>query len=170
MPSDVAPSAKSRVYRLVANILLHALAVLVVVILPPFTYDAVVSSGLRDVPGMAFVGGVAYPVYAVYWINRLKSLRAKFVLIHLVLLLSASLSIFVVVDCSWSASLFLTPLPALVGAAPLVAGVTLLLGKKDRRFAITCLLSSLVFLPVGVFLSLLFLYGVAMCGVGWRWG
>ena len=156
-------SPKSRWPSVLAAFMLHACILLFVVLLPPIVYDAVSSSRYQKIEWLHFSGGATYPLYAVCLISKLKSFRARFMLLHLTFVL-----IVAVVALSTGGrtpSMFVAFLPAAGAALPLPGAVASWLQGRGR-LAVTCLVSSLLALPVGVLLSLLIVYGVAMAGIG----
>jgi hypothetical protein len=57
----------------VAAFMLHACILLCVVLLPPIVYDAVRTSSYQGIEWLHFSGGATYPLYAIYWISKLKN-------------------------------------------------------------------------------------------------
>ena len=142
---------------------LHACVVLLVVLLPPIVYSAVSASRYQGVDWLLFSGGVTYPLYAIYWIARLKNFRVRFIWLHLTFVLAIAAATAFMSNRS-------TPLP--VAFLPTIAAALPILGSVASRMygsgrvAVTCLVSSLIALLVGVPSSLLIAYGIGMAAVG----
>ncbi|MFZ6654688.1 hypothetical protein [Undibacterium sp. TJN19] len=152
------------------RICLHIFLILIVLILPPVVYDFVSSSSLSHlshVNGLDMTGGLAYPAYFSYWVTRLRSARARLILLHLIALLT--ISFFTLEASGRSTPLFVILLPAIVGLITLPIAL-LATSRGQKPLAVNCLLSSLVNGPLGLILSLLTIYGAGMGAMsGMRW-
>ncbi|MFZ6676907.1 hypothetical protein [Undibacterium sp. Tian12W] len=153
--------------RIALRIALHLFLILLVLILPPLVYDYISHTKLSNVPGMLMLGGLSYPAYFSYLATRLRSARARLILLHLIALLTIS---FFMLDASGRATpLIVLLLPAILGLITLPAALIARL-RKQRALAITCLWSSLVSGPLGLILSMLAIYGAGMSAMsGMRW-
>lgn len=142
---------------------LHVCVVLLVVLLPPIVYSAVSASRYQGIDWLTFSGGVTYPLYAIYWIARLKNFRVRFILLHLALVLTiAAATAFV---SNRSTPLLVAFLPTIAAALPILGSVASRM-YGSGRVAVTCLVSSLLALLVGVPSSLLIAYGMGMAAMG----
>lgn len=142
---------------------LHVCVVLLVVLLPPIVYSAVSASRYQGIDWLPFSGGVTYPLYAIYWIARLKNFRVRFILLHLALVLTiAAATAFV---SNRSTPLLVAFLPTIAAALPILGSVASRM-YGSGRVAVTCLVSSLLALLVGVPSSLLIAYGMGMAAMG----
>jgi len=164
------PIHYSWLQRLALGLVLHIPLLLFVTLAPVAVYERVSTSAWRDVPGLDFAGGITYPLYTAFLISRLKSARAKFILLHLLLLLTLSWLAFTIGGRSNSVAVItMVVLPALVGAMAIPLAITASLRHKVQ-LAKTCLFSTLLSLPIGLALSVLALYGIgrsAMSGMRW---
>ena len=153
--------------RIAGRIAIHVLIVFFVMLIPPLLYDAVSKSSYQGNEALLFAGGLTYPAYLAYWITRLKSGRAKFILLHLLAILTV---MFLVLAGSGrtmpDALLFLPLILTLLPLAPaLWAGL-----RHNQRLLKTSLLSVLASLPICLVLSALLLYGMGMSAMsGMRW-
>jgi hypothetical protein len=100
-------------------------------------------------------------------------MRAKFILFHLLLLLTLSWLGFTIGGKSNSAAVIsMVVLPPLGGAMAIPLTTTAYIRHKVQ-LAKTCLFSTLLSLPIGLALSVLALYGIgrsAMSGMCWQEG
>ena len=153
--------------RIALRIALHLFLILVVLILPPLVYDYISHTSLSTVPGMLMSGGLSYPVYFSYLVTRMHSVRARFILLHLIAMLT--ISFFTLEASDRSTPFIVALLPAILGQITLpMAAVARL--RKQRPLAINCLLSTLVSGPIGLALSMLAIYGMGMSAMsGMRW-
>jgi len=147
----------------VATFMLHTCIVLCVVLLPPIVYDAIRSSSPRGGDWLQFSGGATYPLYAIYWIVKLKNFRAKFALLHLTFVLTIILV--TAFTSGRSTPVFVAFLPTAASALPLLGAVASWL-YGNSRLAVTYLVGSLLALLIGVPSSFLIIYGMAMSSVG----
>jgi hypothetical protein len=145
--------------RFLAAFTLHACVVLLVVLLPPIVYDAVSASSHAGIKWLQFSGAITFPLYAAYWIAKLRKPRTRFVLLHLILVLA--LIFFVALTSNRSTPMLLALLPVIGAAAPLLGTVVSWL-RGNSRLAVTCLVSSMLALLIAASSSLLLIYGVAM--------
>lgn len=171
MPETMTPPIQhSWLQRFALGLVLHIPLLLFVTLVPVAVYERVSNSAWRNVPGLDFAGGITYPLYAAFLVSRLKSTRAKFILFHLLLLLTLSWMAFTIGGRSNSAAMIaMVILPALVGAMAIPLAITAYLRHKVQ-LAKTCLFSTLLSLPIGLALSVLALYGIgrsAMSGMRW---
>ncbi|MDQ0033342.1 hypothetical protein J2W30_001089 [Variovorax boronicumulans] len=142
---------------------LHACIVLLVVLLPPIVYSAVSASRYQGVDWLLFSGGVTYPLYAIYWLAKIKNPRVRFILLHLTfVLMIATATAFV---SNRSAPLLVTFLPTIAAALPILGSIASRMYGRSR-VAVTFLVSSLIALLVGVPSSLLIAYGMGMAAMG----
>lgn len=142
---------------------LHACVVLLVVLLPPIVYSAVSASRCQGIEWLLFSGGVTYPLYAIYWIARLKNFRVRFIWLHLTFVLTiAAATAFM---SNRSTHLPVAFLPTIAAALPILGSIASWM-HGFRRVAATFLVSSLLALLVGVPSSLLVAYGIGMAAVG----
>jgi len=161
--SSETESTRFRWRSFMATLALHALILLGVVILPVIVYNIVSASNLRRIQGLEFFGGATYVLYATYWIAKIRSFRAKFILLHRTALLATAIT---------TATLFTRFTPAAAAALPTIVGALPALGILSSRFrrisgiAVTCFISILLALPLGVVLSFLIIYGSAMSSIG----
>ena len=162
MPAQETESSRSRWPSVVAVFARHAFILFAVIVLPPFVYDAVSSSRFREIEWLHFSGGATYPLYAAYLIAKLKNFRVKFILLHLILVLVVTV---VAVSTGKSASMFVALLPTAASVLPLLGAVASWV-RGSRKLAVTCLVSSLLALLVGVPLSGFIVYGMGMSAVG----
>ncbi|MBJ2157527.1 hypothetical protein [Variovorax sp. IB41] len=153
---------KARWPSVLGTFALHAFVALFVVLLPPIVYDAVVSSRLASIEWLQFSGGITYPLYAVYWIAKLRNPRARFMLLHLILILT--LIFFAAFASNRLTPMFVAFLPVVGAAAPLLYAVASWL-RGNGRLAVTCLVSSLVALLIAAPSSVLLIYSAAISPV-----
>ena len=163
MAAKATESLKPRWPSVVAAFMLHACIVSCVVLLPPIVYEAVRSSSYREIDWLHFSGAATYPLYAIYWIAKLKNFRAKFILLHLTFVLA--ITFFTALTSNRSTPMLVEFLPTAASALPLFGAVASWL-YGSSRLAFTCLVSSLLALLIGVPSSFLIIYGVAMSAVG----
>lgn len=149
------------------RIALHLFLILMVLILPPLVYDYISHTDLSKLPGMLMLGGLSYPAYFSYLAIRQRSDRARLILLHLIAMLTIS---FFMLDASGRTTpLMVLLLPAILGLITLPAAVIVWM-RRQRALAINCLWSSLVSGPIGLFLSVLAIYGAGMSAMsGMRW-
>jgi hypothetical protein len=146
-----------------ATLVCHTCTLLVVVALPPIVFEIIGSTSLQNIRGSGFLGGITYPLYAAYWITKLKYPRAKFMLLHLVFVLTVAFA--TAVTGGRSTPLSVAWLPSIAAILPLL-GTAVSWSRGNRRLATTYALSSLAELPVGVLSSVVIIYGMAMSSVG----
>ncbi|KQU89029.1 hypothetical protein ASC78_22895 [Variovorax sp. Root318D1] len=154
---------KRRWPSIVAAFMLHACILLCVVLLPPIVYDAVRTSSYQGIEWLHFSGGATYPLYAIYWISKLKNFRAKFILLHLTVVLMVALV--TAFASNRSTPLFVAFLPTAASALPLLAALVSWLHDRRKR-AVTYMVGSLLALLLAVPCSFLIIYGMAMSSVG----
>jgi uncharacterized membrane protein len=149
------------------RICLHVFIILVVLILPPVVYDFVSRSSFSYVHGLDMIGGLGYPAYFSYWVTRLRSPRARLILLHLIGLLT--ISFFALAAGGRSTPLIVILLPALLGLITLPVAL-IAKTRGQTALAVNCKLSSLVCGPLGLGLSMLAVYGAGMGAMsGMRW-
>ncbi|MCO4862499.1 hypothetical protein MKD38_12505 [Cupriavidus sp. WGlv3] len=147
---------------LLRNLLLHATLVLIVLLIPVAVYELVSQSRFRNVELLAFGGVVTYPAYIGLWIRKLRSERARFILLHLLLVLVSAFVALIVGGNQPSLARIVTP--AAVAAATLpVAAIAALRG--DRWLAVMSLGSAAISLPVGAILSWVIFVSAALSGM-----
>jgi hypothetical protein len=156
--------------RFVAGFALHVMLLLVVTLVPVQIYEMVRTSAWHDVPGLDFAGGITYPLYIAYLISRLKSTRAKFILFHLLILLTlAWLGMGISIRSNSILMMVSLLLPSVIGAMPLPLAVIAYI-RRNMHLVRTCLVSTLLSLPIGLALSMLVLYGMGRSSMsGMRW-
>lgn len=165
MRGDRTPSS------LAAKLIVHALVVVLVVMTPVMVYDqmnALYLSGHRQVDAFYFIGGVTYPLYAIYWLLKIRSLTFKVTLIHLVALVSLTLFISGLCD-AWK-------LPTLQLVCPLALALTALplalLARVTGKIQVAkaFLIGTAVSLPIAGAMSVLLAFGQGMSALGgMRW-
>ena len=146
-----------------AAFMLHACILFCVVLLPPIVYDAVRTSAYQGIEWLHFSGGVTYPLYAIYWIAKLKNFRAKFILLHLTIVLMVAVA--TAFASNRHTPLFVAFLPTAASALPLLGALASWL-HGSRKLAVTYLVGSLLALLIAIPASLLIIYGMAMSSVG----
>jgi len=146
-----------------AAFMLHACILFCVVLLPPIVYDAVRTSAYQGIEWLHFSGGVSYPLYAIYWIAKLKNFRAKFILLHLTVVLMVAVA--TAFASNRHTPMFVAFLPAAASALPLLGALASWLHGRRKR-AVTYLIGSLLALLIAIPASLLIIYGMAMSSVG----
>jgi hypothetical protein len=146
-----------------AKVLLHLAIIGVVLMTPPLVYDAVSRFSWRTANGLAFSGGLVYPVYFGYWICQLKSVRAKCLWGYTLGLIAASMRVFGMSDRSTSFVVLL--IPAIIGAIPIALSIVTGI-MRNRPMAIIWLFTTLIVLPLGVLISMLATYGAAVATLG----
>ena len=134
----------------ITTLLRHACILLGVVLLPVIVYD-------MQIPHLEFAGAVTYPLYAAYWIAKIKRRRLRFVLFHLFTMLVVTIP---------ALSIKATPtlmaaLPTFIALAPLPASL-FYRSQGARERAANCVFSSLMTLPLGLLLSGFALYAIGM--------
>jgi len=154
---------KRRWPSVVAAFMRHACILLCVLLLPPIVYDAVRTSSYQDIEWLHFSGGATYPLYAIYWLSKLKNFRAKFILLHLtVVLIVAVVAAFA---SNRHTPMLVAFLPTAAAALPLPAALASWLHYRRNR-AVTYMVGSLLALLIAVPSSLLIIYGMAMSSIG----
>jgi hypothetical protein len=154
---------KRRWRSVVAAFMLHACILLCVLLLPPVVYDAVRTSSYQGIEWLHFSGGATYPLYAIYWISKLKNFRAKFILLHLTVVLMIAVT--TAFASNRHTPMFVAFLPTAASALPLVGALVSWL-HGNRKLAVTYLVGSLLALLIAIPASLLIIYGMAMSSIG----
>ncbi|MDQ0023796.1 uncharacterized membrane protein YhaH (DUF805 family) [Variovorax paradoxus] len=147
----------------VAAFMLHACILLCVLLLPPIVYDAVRTSNYQGIEWLHFSGGATYPLYAIYWLSKLKNFRAKFMLLHLTVVLTIAVA--TAFASNRHTPMFVAFLPTAAAALPLLAALVSWLHDR-RKPAVTYMVGSLLALLIAVPSSLLIIYGIAMSSIG----
>lgn len=162
--TDTHPETPERRWLSVAAAFMrHAFILLCVVLLPPIVYDAVRTSAYQGIEWLHFSGGASYPLYAMYWISKLKNFRAKFILLHLTVVLTIAVA--TAFASNRHTPMFVAFLPTAAAALPLLAALVSWLHDRRER-AVTYMVGSLLALLIAVPCSLLIIYGMAMSSVG----
>ena len=163
MQTEETVNPGSRWTSVVAVFALHVCVVLLVVLLPPIVYSAVSASRYQGDEWLLFSGGATYPLYAIYWLAKIKNPRVRFILLHLTfVLMTAAATAFV---SNRSTPLLVAFLPTIAAALPILGSVASRMHGRSSAAA-TFLVSSLIALLVGVPSSLLIAYGMGMAAVG----
>ena len=148
---------------LMATLTLHTCILLSVVMLPVVIHEVVRTSNLKGVQGLEFSGGATYLLYAIYWIAKIRSFRAKFVLLHLTTVLATAIITVGLFEKSTPTAL--AALPTIVAVLPVLVIFASWL-RRINGIVATCFASIFLALPLGVGSSLLILYGVARSSLG----
>ena len=141
------------------KIVAHPLLILFVVIAPVSVY--IWLSQTEYGRAYQLVGGITYPLYVLYLISKLKNVRAKFILSHIVcILVMFFLAIACIGDMRKTSDLL--ALSAL-GIPMLIAIIPFFLSRffrmrGDAGLAATCRVSGFVVLPIGIALTLVMLF------------
>jgi hypothetical protein len=149
----------------------HSLLILLVVAVPVVVYEQVsqIGMGRQGTTDLSLVGGVTYPLYAIYWISRLKSVGLKATLIHLITVLTATFLVGEMYTHPSDWSEVQAGVPMLLSGAGLALALFARLGQR-RTLAKALFISTLVTLPVAMGGSLLLLIGQGMSAMaGMRW-
>jgi hypothetical protein len=152
-----------RRWSMLAVLLLHSCILFGVVILPVVVYEIDRISGHQGITGVEYAGGITYPLYTLYWISKLKSSRARFILTHLTILLTVAFA--AQITSTRQTPVGWATLPTIVAAIPML-GMLMPWVRRVQGLAKTCLISTLIALPIGMGLSFFIVLGLAMSAIG----
>ncbi|MEO8730310.1 MAG: hypothetical protein ABI410_13235 [Rhodoferax sp.] len=158
-----------RILSIAIKVLINLAIILLVLLIPPLVYDYLINTKFGH--NYPMIGGITYPLYISYLTLKLKNFRAKFIILHIIIVFISYILSIVFLDNiknNYAQGLIL-PLTMLVVLYPL--GMSYFFKKRgDILLSATCRISCLVALPFGIALTLLTLFSLSRSAMGgMRW-
>lgn len=150
----------AKIMRSLLQGIVHLTTIITVMVLPPLFYDLTGGSSL---------GGLTYPLYAVYWSCKIKDERVRFLVTNTLLVLTTVVIVMFTAECKVPSTVF-----AFYFLAPLIVGMiptpAILARKSPSLSRKTYLVNVAITLAISALHSLYLLFGLARCGMaGMRW-
>jgi hypothetical protein len=138
-------------------------------IIPLVVFD-LAAPHVGDSSPLTFVGGLTYPLYAGWWISRVRHPRLRAILLHLLAFATAMAALVLLLDALGKQGVVIA---LFMPATLLLPSLALLLVRAAQRRgydARTHLYGLLLLLPFALLLTWLLLYAVGMSAMqGMRW-